>query len=256
MSDFQPELPLAGVRVVVTRAAHQAEGLAQAFAAAGAQVECLPLLDVVPPADPRPLERAAAELPLYDWAVFTSANAVEALMQFAGGALPPRLRTAAVGRATAAALRAWEVEPAVVAGPDGAALVAALAPHVARRRRVLVPQAADARRTLADGLAEAGAEVAIVVAYEKRLPPEAPARAAEIFGAGPLGWVSFSSPSIARNFAELFGKEWTARRPTLRAASIGGVTTATLRHLGVEPAAEAATPRDDELVAAVAAAAR
>src|SRR6185436_13486805 len=69
-----------GLRVVVTRAAHQAEGLTTAFRAAGATVEHLPLLEVIPPADPRPLERAASELALYDWLVFTSSNAVDAFL--------------------------------------------------------------------------------------------------------------------------------------------------------------------------------
>lgn len=243
--------PLAGLRVVVTRAAHQAEELDAAFAAAGAAVERLPLLEVVPPADRRPLERAASELPLYDWVVFTSANAVAALLGPAGGALPARVRAAAVGSATAAALRAWEVEPALVGGPDAAGLLAELAPRVGRRRRVLLPQAADAAATLAEGLAAAGAEAVAVIAYDKRLPPDAAARAATLFGAGPLGWVTFTSPRIARHFAALFTEDWEARRATLRAASIGGVTTSALRGLGVEPAAEAAAPGDAELAAAV-----
>ncbi len=242
---------LAGLRVVVTRAEHQAEKLVSAFTAAGAHVERLPLLAVVPPPDCRPLERAASELPLYDWVVFTSSNAVEALLQFAGGRLPRRIRTAAVGNATAAALRAWDVEPALVTNADASALVDTLAPQVVRSRRVLVPQAADARPLLADGLAAAGADVFTVVAYDKRLPADAHHRAAVIFGDGPLGWVTFTSPRIARHFAGLFGGEWKARCPTLRAASIGGVTTAELRRLGIEPAAEAAAPRDAELVAAV-----
>src|SRR5213076_1720918 len=58
---------LAGLRVVVTRAEHQSEGLAAAFERAGARVELLPLLEVVPPADPRPLARAAGDLASYDW---------------------------------------------------------------------------------------------------------------------------------------------------------------------------------------------
>lgn len=246
-----PPGPLAGLRVVVTRAEHQADGLSAAFTAAGARVEALPLLAVHPPPDPRPLERAASELPLYDWVVFTSANAVEALMQFAGGRLPRRLRTAAVGNATAAALRSWEIEPVVVGGADAAALVEMLTPYVGRRRRVLVPQAADARSILADGLAEAGAEVAVVVAYGKGLPADAHARAGRIFGSGPLGWVTFTSPRIARHFADLFGRAWPERRATLCAASIGGSTSAELERLGVPPAAEAATPGDEEMVAAV-----
>ncbi|HEX5761466.1 MAG TPA: uroporphyrinogen-III synthase [Thermoanaerobaculia bacterium] len=244
--------PLAGLRVVVTRAAHQAGGLAERFAAAGARIELLPLLEVVPPADPRRLERAASELPLYDWVVFTSANAVEALLPLAGGPLPARVRTAAVGPATAKALRAWQVEPDLTATLDAEGLLALLAPQVGRQRRVLLPQAADARPRLAEGLALAGAEVVTVAAYDKRLPPDAAARAAALFvAADPLGWVTFTSPRVARHFAGLFGDRWERRRPTLRAASIGPVTTAALRRLGAEPAAEARSPRDAELVAAV-----
>ncbi len=245
-------LPLAGLRVVITRAAHQSEGTAAAFQAAGATVELLPLLEVVPPADPRPLERAASELALYDWLVFTSANAVDAFLPLTGGALPHRLRTAVVGPATAEALRAFEIEPHLIAArADAEGLAAELAPYVDRRRRVLLPQAADARPVLAEELARAGAEAVTVVAYDKGLPADAPRRAAELFDADPIGWVTFTSPRIARSFAKLFGADWERRRPELRAASIGPVTSAELRRQGVEPAAEAAEPGDEGLVEAV-----
>ena len=244
---------LFGVRVVVTRAEHQADGLAAAFESAGATVELLPLLEVVPPADSRPLERAATELALYDWVVFTSSNAVEAFLPLTGGFFPSRLRVAVVGPATAEALSAWEIEPHLTARKaDAEGLVADLAPHVGRRRRVLLPQAADARPTLQEGLAAAGAEAVAVVAYDKRLPPDAPRRAAELFSTVPIGWVTFTSPRIVRHFAELFGADWKQRRGELRAASIGPVTSAELRRQGVEPAAEAAEPGDEGLVAAAA----
>jgi uroporphyrinogen-III synthase len=240
------------LRIVVTRAEHQAGGLAEAFAAAGAAVELLPLLEVVPPADPRPLERAASELALYDWLVFTSSNAVEAFLPLTGGAVPGRLRVAVVGPATAAALRAWEIEPHLVAGRSEAeGLLADLSPLIDRGRRGLRPQAADARPALAEGLARAGAEPVVVVAYDKGLPADAPRRAAELFAAHPIGWVTFTSPRIVRHFIELFGEDWGRRRPELRAASIGPVTTAELRRYGVEPAAEAAQPGDAGLVEAV-----
>jgi uroporphyrinogen-III synthase len=243
---------LAGLRVVITRAEHQADDLAAAFEQAGARVELLPLLEVVPPTDPRPLERAATELALYDWLVFTSANAVEAFLPLTGGALPARVRVAVVGPATAAALRAFEIEPHLEAGrADAEGLVADLAPYVARRRRVLLPQASDARPTLAEGLAAAGAEAVAIVAYDKRLPPDAPRRAAELFAADPLGWVTFTSPRIVRHFAELFGEDWPRRRGGLAAASIGPVTSAELRRQGVEPAAEAVRPGDEGMVEAV-----
>lgn len=239
-------------RVVVTRAAHQAEGLAAAFRAAGALVEHLPLLEVIPPADPRPLERAASELALYDWLVFTSSNAVDAFLPLTEGALPPRLRVAVVGPATAASLRAVGIEPHLTATrADAEGLLADLAPFVDRSRRVLLPQAADARPTLAEGLRRAGAEAVAVVAYDKGMPPEAREQAERLFAETPLGWVTFTSPRIVRHFVELLGTDWERRRPELRAASIGPVTTAELRRQGVEEIAEAATPGDEGLVEAV-----
>jgi uroporphyrinogen-III synthase len=246
--------PLIGLRVVVTRAETQGEGLLAAFAAAGAEVAPLPLLEVVPPADPRPLERAASELALYDWLVFTSANAVRSFLPLAGGALPPRLKVATVGAATAAAVREYEIEPEIAGPADAAALAAALAPHVARRRRVLIPQAADAAPTLADALTRAGAEPVAIAAYDKRLPEDAPERARTLFAHSPLGWVTFTSGRIVRHFVSLFGEDWERRRPELRAASIGRVTSAELARHGVTPAAEAPRPGDAELVAAVVAA--
>lgn len=240
------------MRVIVTRAAHQSEGLAAAFRLAGATVEHLPLLEVIPPADSRPLERAASELPLYDWLVFTSSNAVDAFLPLTGGALPPRLRVAVVGPATAAALRTHGFEPHLTATRvDAEGLLADLAPLVDRSRRVLLPQAADARPVLAEGLSRAGAEVVAVVAYDKGLPPEAPEQAARLFADLPIGWVTFTSPRIVRHFVELFGADWEQRRPELLAASIGPVTTAELRRQGIERIAEAATPGEEELVEAV-----
>lgn len=244
--------PLGGVRVVVTRAEHQAEGLIAAFERMGARVELLPLLEVVPPADPRALERAATELALYDWVVFTSANAVEAFLPLTGGSFPARLRVAVVGPATAEALRSWEVEPHLTAHKaDAEGLMADLVPQVGRRRRVLLPQAADARPTLQDGLLAAGAEAVVVVAYDKRLPDSAFYRAGELFSTSPLGWVTFTSPRIVQHFAELFGADWQRRRDELRAASIGPVTSAELRRQGVEPMAESTRPGYEGLVEAV-----
>ncbi len=240
---------LRDLRVVVTRAEHQSESLTAAFSRAGARVELLPLLAVVSPTDPLPLQRAAAEASSYDWIVFSSANAVEAFLPLVRD--PLAAVVAAVGPATAAALRAAGIEPGLVAETsDAEGLAAELSPFVAGRR-VLLPQAADARPALLAGLTAAGGAVTAVVAYDKRLPAEAAARAAELFAAQPLGWVTFTSPRIVRHFAELFGADWEERRRELRAVSIGGVTSAELRRQGVEPAAEARRPGDEEMVAAV-----
>lgn len=262
MTADSPTAPLAGLRVVVTRPAHQAAGLLEAFRAAGARAEPLPLIEIAPPDDPAPLECAAREIDRYDWLVVASANAAEALLALLPAGLSPSLpsglHVAAIGPATAEALRRRGIEPALVAVDSRAeGLAAELAPRLAAGARVLLPQPADARPVLAAELTRAGAEVHSVIAYAKRPHRAASARASELFGdSDPLGWVTFTSPSIARAFAGLFGDSWSARRPTLQAASIGPVTSEALRALGVEPAAEAEAAGDAELVAAVVAATR
>jgi uroporphyrinogen-III synthase len=248
---------LAGIRVVVTRAAHQSHRITELLNAEAAQVEHLPVLEIGPPADTRPLERAASELALYHWVVFTSANAVEALLEPACGSLPAGLRIAAVGRATATALAEWELRPHLVpqkARAEG--LIEELGPHVGRRQRVLLPQAADARPDLERGLVAAGAEVVRVEAYRKTVPAEAELKALSLFPeGGDWGWVTFTSPSTVRNLAQLLSARWQHNRHTLKAASIGPITSGALEEAGIEALATAATPTDEALVEAVATAA-
>ncbi len=250
--------PLSGLRVVVTRARHQAAATAEAFGAAGARVELLPLIEVVPPADPAPLDRALARIEGFDWVVFTSTNTVAQLLarlEERGRGLPTGPRLAAIGTATAEALRARGLGAAVEATDSRAeGLAAALAPHLRPGARVFLPQAADARNTLVEELRRQGALPERVEAYAKRTPPGSAQRAAEIFGTSRLGWVTFTSPSIAHAFSGLWGEEWATRRRGLFAVSIGPVTSRALRVLGVEPAAEAVSPGDAEMVEAVVAA--
>jgi len=74
--DWFERLPLFGKRIVVTRAREQADALASRLTALGAGVIELPTIEIRPPADCGPLDRAIAELDSYDWLVFTSANGV------------------------------------------------------------------------------------------------------------------------------------------------------------------------------------
>lgn len=266
---------LAGVRVVVTRPAHQAEGLCRAFSELGAVVERLPLLEVTPPEDPAPLERAVAALHRFDWVAFTSSNAVAPvldLLEESGSDWPSGVRVASVGSATAGLLRSRGVEPALFTSAGGKLLGNALVegdPDLPGSR-VLLPQAPDARPELAAILRDGGATVETVVAYDKALPAGTQQRAGELFPpTSTLGWVTFTSPRIARTFAALIDElvdggsadmeergegGWEHRRRSLLAASIGPTTSAALAELGVEAAAEAKRPGDRELAAAVSAA--
>ncbi len=182
--------------------------------------------------DPRPLERAATELALYDWLVFTSANAVEAFMPLTGGALPARIRVAVVGPATAEVLRGFEVErfskrrgrtprddrgSRPVCGPPAAASSCRrrptpappwprASPRPAPRRSPSWPMTSACRRTPRGGRPSSSRW-------------------------NPWAGVTFTSPRIVRHFAGLFGNDWERRRGELRAVSIGPVTSAELRRL-------------------------
>ena len=103
-------LPLAGRRVLVTRAAHQAGKLSEGLRALGAEAVEVPVLEIQPPASFDPLDAALRQLDRYDWMILTSANAVRALEERAA-VLRLRLeagasmRVAVIGEATAAAAR-------------------------------------------------------------------------------------------------------------------------------------------------------
>ncbi|MEM7582017.1 MAG: uroporphyrinogen-III synthase [Acidobacteriota bacterium] len=241
---------LAGQRVVVTRAAHQAERLLRELRDRGAEAVPLPLIELTPPPDPHALERAVELLPEIDWLVFTSANAVAALMPRVSG--PLETPCAVVGAATARALKGYGVEASLVASvPRATGLLEALLPRLELGAHVLVPQAADARPELVNGLTAAGVAVTAVTAYGKRQPPAAESQARELFTGSTIGWVSFTSPRIARNFASLFGDDWPHRRDEIKALSIGPVTSSALHALGVEAVIEAPRPSDTGLVDAL-----
>ncbi len=251
--------PLDGHRVVVTRSNHQADQLMDALELAGAEVARLPLLDLAPSPDPEAVETTAARVRDYDWLAFTSSNAVHAFLPF----VEPPLRThiAVVGAATAKSVRAYGFEPVVeAAAPHAEGLADELLKKLAANDEtvvttVLVPQAEDARPDLVERLNAGGVEVTPLVVYSKGLPEEAPETARSLFGFEPIGWVTFTSPRIARHFVEvcqdIWEDRWELRRRELKALSIGPVTSAELRRLGFEPAAEAEKPSVEGLVAAL-----
>lgn len=240
--------PLDGQRVVITRAAHQIESFTRVFAAAGAEIIHLPLLEVIPPDDPDALRRAAERLGHHDWLLFTSANAVDAFLPGVPLPLPARTRIAVVGPATAQAVRQQGFTPALRAATSRAeGLLDELAPRIAKQR-VLIPQADDARPFLADGLRAAGAVVETLVAYRKSSPAESARRISTVLDTTRPCWVTLTSPRIARHFIALVEETKTLRCHLI---SIGPVTSNELRRLGREPDAEAAMPTAEAMLQAI-----
>ena len=223
------------VRVVVTRAAHQAEELAQPLRELGAEVLLLPVIGIAEPLNPEPLRRAAAQCNSYDWIIFTSANAVS---RFAGaGRLPCTARVSTLGAGTRAAAERSGLSVSLM--PDeyvAESLVAVFAGENLAGKKILIPSASVTRDVAPDALRAMGAMVDVVEAYRNVMTSGAAANATQVFREPLPDWVVFASPSAVKNTVSLAGAEKLSR---MKIASIGPVTSEAVRKSGLLVEAEA-----------------
>ena len=245
--------PLFGKRVLVPRASEQAAAMAQLLRDAGAEPVVAPAIRIAPPEDPALLQQAVRDAGLYGWLAFTSANGVHAffheLREQGGDAR--RLgsaRVAAIGPATAAALRDNGIAPDVIAQEfvGEAVADAILARHGKGPRplRVLLARAAVARDALPDRLRAAGAEVDVVAAYRTLPPlPEDATRLRSLIVDGGVDVVTFTSSSTVEQTLAAIGEGATAALAKLTVAGIGPITrdTALARGVRVDVMAESYT---------------
>ncbi len=249
--NWYEHLPLFGRRIVVTRAKGQAEALSARLHALGADVVELPTIEIRPAADYAPLDRAIAELACYDWLIFTSANGVrfflDRLDRSGADLRALRARICAIGPATRAAVEALHLKVDLM-GKEYVAegLLDAFAAHDLAGKRVLLPRAAVARDLVPSELTRRGARVHVVEAYRAVIPENAAERARRIFSAARRpDCITFTSSSTVQNFVAAAGAESLAG---VRVVTIGPVTSATARSLGIEVHAEAQPYTIDGLV--------
>ena len=247
-------LPLAGATVIVTRAASRADELVAPLEALGAQVLSYATTRIVE-RDLDGLHAAARALARYDWVIFTSATAVSLTFDATDACAVTRddwshLRIAAVGAATASALRERGADVTVV--PERF-VAEALLEAMARRddvagSRMLYPTAAGARAVLQDGLAALGATVDRIDAYESvATHADATAVRAVLRNAETLGVVTLTAASAV----DAWVKAMTPEHDRIAAVSLGPVTTQAARQAGMRVVAEAMPSTLDGLVAAV-----
>jgi uroporphyrinogen III methyltransferase/synthase len=245
--------PFSGRRIVVTRARAQASDLAEALEDLGAEVVQFPTIRIEDAADPVPLADAARAVASFDWAVFTSVNGVDRFWAalYSQG-LDSRalggVRVCALGPATAAELGKHGVRADLV--PDefvAEGVVEAFSAVDLAGKRILLPGAEVARSVLPDALRGRGADVFEVAAY-RTVPDGAESESVrKRLAAGEIDVVTFTSSSTAKNFVDLAGTELGGAR----VASIGPITSATARELGMTVDVEAEEYTIPGLVAAV-----
>jgi uroporphyrinogen III methyltransferase / synthase len=247
------DAPLRGRRVLVPRSPAQAGELSRRVSALGGEPVEAPTI-LIERGDDDALRAAVRDLAAGAFSVvcLTSPNGVTAVAEALAAegldarALAPVRLLAAVGPGTAAAL--WHhlrLVPDLV--PDRAttrALADAVPPGDGR---VLLPRADIASAVLTEVLTERGYEHEEVVAYRTVAPEALPAEVLADLEDGRIDLLAFGSSSTVRNFVAL--TEPRHRRG--KVVSIGPVTSATCRELGLEPHVEA-DPHDlDGLVDAL-----
>ena len=269
--------PLAGRRVVVTRAPEQAQPLIHCLESYGAEVLLLPTVSFIEPEETLVLDAALRSLDRIDWIVFTSANAVRF---FAGraralgvdlGSTQDRPRIAAIGPATGAAAQAEGMAVTYTAKTHRGESLADEMRSEIEGKRVLLPVSDLAKDDLAWMLREFAGQVIEAVTYKTVAPGvETPVPGGRIRGteepanqaaethrrvkAGEFDAIAFASPSSFRNFAELVGPE-TMRgiSESAKIAAIGPTTARAIRDDGWMVSIEAAEATSQGLAEAIAA---
>jgi uroporphyrinogen-III synthase len=250
---------LAGKRIVITRALPQAPALAKLLEEKGATAITIPAIEIVPPQSFQPLDKALKKIQSYDWLVLTSVNGVTALrkrMEKAGidaGLLRP-IRICAIGPATKAEIER-QLGLRVTVMPEeyiAESVVSALRKQVAGKN-VLLVRAKVARDVIPNELRKAGAEVDVAEAYETILPVNSATKLQELLEGQRPDAVTFTSSSTARNFVALLpsGKSPKDLLQGTALASIGPVTSKTLKEVGLWVDVEADTYTMEGLVAAL-----
>jgi uroporphyrinogen-III synthase len=236
--------PIVGVRVLVGRARHQAGALSSELRKLGATVLEIPFIEIRAPRSFQPLDSALKNLAGYDWLILTSVNGVEAMWRrLRKLCLTKRnlrhLRIAAIGPATKKAIEQSGVKVDIVPKEYVAESVVRSLRRRVKGKRVLLVRAKVARDVIPRELRKAGAHVDVVEAYETVVPQSSRERLRSALKSTRRPHVvTFTSSSTARNFVALLGSRGrVARAHTeldgIRLASIGPVTSSTLRELGL-----------------------
>jgi uroporphyrinogen III methyltransferase/synthase len=232
----------------VTRPSEQAESLAERLRALGADVLVAPTIVIERGPSDGPLDQAILDSAegRFTWVAFTSAAGVAAWEARASAleAPLPRARIAAVGDATAEALRGARMPPDLVPTTFTTAALAESFPE--GRGRVLLPRADVATSDLEDGLRSKGWTVVRVDAYRVRPAEALPEQAVEALREGRVDAVMFTSPSTLHGFVRL-----TAVPSGTAVVCIGPVTAAAAEAAGLVVDAVADPHTTEGLVAAV-----
>jgi uroporphyrinogen-III synthase len=256
---------LTGCRVLISRAKKQAGVLSSALRELGCKVIEIPFIEIRKPRSYQPLDTALQKLATYDWLILTSVNGVEALFErmgkkkLAASALE-ELKIAAIGPATKKAIEEHGLQVTVTPREYVAESVVSALRRRVKGQHVLLVRAKVARDVIPRELRKAGAEVDVVEAYETIAPKSSAKRLLAVLASksSKPHAITFTSSSTVKNFVSLLGLQGARaalKKPMahhgVHSASIGPVTSATLREFGLPVDIEAKEYTIPGLIAAI-----
>ena len=211
----ETKLPLAGIRVLVTRPLPQAAGWQTLLQSAGALTALVPLLEIVPIGEQsgsawHSLRARIQDLDHYQQLIFVSQNAVRLGMEQVlrcWPRLPVGLRFHAIGSATAAALGAFDIDVVQVGtGMNSEALLQLPELQDVAGQRILIFRGAGGRPTLAEELERRGARVEYCELYQRQLPAGARAQLTGLGKSSATEVISVHSGETLQNLCRLFSE--------------------------------------------------
>jgi uroporphyrinogen-III synthase len=250
---------LSGIRVLVGRARHQAGSLSDGLRKLGADVFEIPFIEIRRPRSYKPLDSALKNASSYDWLILTSVNGVDAVFDRAKKLRITKrslnhLRIAAIGPATKKAIEKRGLNVEVVPNEYIAESVVASLRDEVKGKRVLLARAKIARDVIPRELRKLGARLDVIEAYETVVPASSRTELRACMKNPELrpNVITFTSSSSVRNFVSLLGKTGPKTLEGIELASIGPVTSATLRELGLPVDIEAREYTIPGLIGAIA----
>ena len=230
--------------MLVGRARHQASELSRGLRDLGADVIEIPFIEIRPPGTYEPLDSALKHTKKYDWLILTSVNGADTLADRVSVLQLPlaafkHLKIAAIGPSTRNRIEALGLKVTVVPNRYIAESVVESLRNKVEGKRVLLARAKVARDVIPRELRKLGATVDVVEAYETIIPGLSRRRLHELMDdpESRPQIVTFTSSSTVRNFVALLegtsGRIKGAELDGIQFASIGPVTSATLRDLGL-----------------------
>lgn len=255
----KPDQPLAGKRIVITRALEDAMELGQALERLGAKVAFMPMVSYAPPADWQRLDDELRRLNFFDAVIFLSKHAVQYFFERSAHLgikcemIQFNRTIAAVGSATARALEGQGIRVDHVAKETtGEALAREIGPLL-KAKRVLLPRSDRGDDRVPSLLRDAGADVTEVIAYRTVKASDFDPYVSAGVLRGDVSAVIFASPSAFQNFCSSFG-ESVAKEVSERVdfAAIGPTTAHAIRDSGARVAIQSDTASSAGLADAVA----